>query len=233
MKIAICDDSKVYSLRLESQLRELAAEIETEVSVDVYKNYAMLMLAMKEKSYELLMMETSIRGVSGIEFVKSLRRQGYRGNVIFISETADSALAAYAAFPIGYVVKPPMKRNVRAAFRYAAQYSANRRSIMLNGISGEKVTVAVDDLLYVEVIGTELSLHCRAGVIKCIGSLAETCEKLPAEQFYRSHRSYIVNMNYITSATKYHFVMENGDHVTIAKNRYAEAKGMLKNYVGN
>ena len=233
MKIAICDDSKVYGLQLESQLKELAAEIETEVSVDVYKNYAMLMLAMKERAYDLLIVETAIKGVSGIEFAKSIRRQGYRGNIIFVSETADGALAGYAAFPIGYMVKPPMKRKIREAFRYAAQTTASRRSIMLNGISGEKVTVAVEDLLYVEVIGTELSLHCRTEVVKCIGSLAETFEKLPPEQFYRSHRSYIVNMSYITSAVKYHFVMENGDHVTIAKNRYAEAKQMLKNYVGD
>lgn len=233
MRIAICDDSRVYGLQLESQLKELAAEIETEVSVDVYKNYAMLMLAMKETSYDLIIIETAIRGVSGVEFARSIRRQGYKGNIIFISETADSALAGYSAFPIGYIVKPPMKRKIREAFRFAAQNTSSRRSIILNGISGEKITVAVDDLLYVEVIGTELSLHCRTGLVKCIGSLAETFEKLPSEQFYRSHRSYIVNMNYISSAVKYYFVMENGDHVTIAKNRYAEAKQMLKNYVGD
>jgi hypothetical protein len=36
----------------------------------------------------------------------------------------------------------------------------------------------------------------------------------------------------VVRAAKYYFVMDNGDKVTIAKNRYAEAKGILTDFIG-
>ena len=75
-------------------------------------------------------------------------------------------------------------------------------------------------------------MHCKDQVYVCNGSLADTYHMLPSEQFYRSHRSFIVNLKYVTKINRYQFAMGNGDKVTIAKNRYAEAKEILRAFVG-
>jgi DNA-binding LytR/AlgR family response regulator len=70
-------------------------------------------------------------------------------------------------------------------------------------------------------------------VITCVGSLTEVLRQLPESEFYRSHRSYIVNLGFVTKMSKYAFTMQNGDKVTIAKNRYAEAKAKFDKFAGN
>jgi DNA-binding LytR/AlgR family response regulator len=57
--------------------------------------------------------------------------------------------------------------------------------------------------------------------------------KLPEKRFYRAHRSYVVNLDCVVGAEKYHFIMCNGDKVSIAKNRYAEAKKAYSEYYGD
>ena len=232
MRIAICDDARLYTARLEVQLKELAAESDIEIETDTFRSALQLQAAMKEKKYDLLILETSIRGVNGIDFARSLRLQKNDCEIIFVSLTAEAALAAYSVFPIGYLLKPTVKRKLRAPFRRAAEKQMKRKSIIFHCTDGGRVSPAVDDILYVEVIGIELSVCTRLGTFKCNGSLTETIEKLPAGQFYRSHRSYLVNMNCIVRAAKYYFLLDNGEKVTIAKNRYAEAKQMLADFVG-
>ena len=232
MYVAICDDARLYTARLELQLKELADEAGIEIETDTFRSVLQLQSAMKEKKYDLLILETSIRGVNGVDFARSLRLQRIDCDIIFMSLTAEAALAAYSVFPIGYVLKPTVKRKLRAPFRRAAEKHMKKKNIIFNCTDGGRVTVAVDDILYVEVIGIELSVCCRQGNFKCNGSLTETAEKLPSGQFYRSHRSYIVNMNCIVRAAKYYFVLDNGAKVTIAKNRYAEAKQMLADFIG-
>ena len=108
-----------------------------------------------------------------------------------------------------------------------------RELLFFNEPNGARVTVDIDDIYYIEVIGAELSVYSKSGVVKCFAtSLTETCEKLPQNRFYRCHRSFVVNLDYVVRSAKYYFVMENGEKVTVAKNRYAEAKAILSDYAG-
>ena len=231
MTVAVCDDSR-YAPLIVDEIKELAAESEIEVTVELFKTYQYLLSAMKSKKYDLLVLETSLRGVSGIEFARNLRLSRVESDIIFVSSSDEQALAAYSAFPIGYVLKPFQRKRLRAPFRRASAKYVSRKSVMFRDLGGVKLSVAVDDILYIEVIGNELDIHTRTGRFKGVGSLAEIYLSLPQKQFYRSHRSFIVNMNYVVRAAKYYFVMDNGDKVTIAKNRYAEAKEVLASYIG-
>jgi len=233
VNIAICDDSRFNTVPLEEQLKELAAESNVEIFTDVYKSYSHLQTAMKMKKYDLLILAITLRGTSGIDFARGLRQQHNDVPVIFISDNADGALASFAVIPVGYILMPPVKRRLRVPFRYVAERIKGKDLLIFHGLDGERFTVDADDIRYLEVIGSELFVYTRTDVIKCFGtSLAETYEKLSHERFYRCHRSFIVNLDFVVKSAKYYFVMETGEKVTIAKNRYAEAKEKLSSYAG-
>ena len=233
MNIAICDDSRFNTVPLEEQLKELAAESEIEISVDVCKSYSHLQAAMKEKKYDLLLLQISLRGVNGIDFARGLRQQHNDINIIFLSDNGDSALSSFSAIPVGYILTPPVKRRLRIPFRYVVERLRGRNLLVFSEPNGARVTVDADDILYLEVIGSELSVCTKTNIVKTFGtSLSETYEKLSHERFYRCHRSFVVNLDHVVRSAKYYFLMENGEKVTVAKNRYAEAKAILEDFVG-
>lgn len=231
-RIAICDDMQPQAAELAQQLTALAGEIPMECRVDVFRSYKSLQKAMSESIYQLLFLETRLAGVSGIDFARHLRLSDEDVDIVFCSSETDSAFAAYSVFPVGYLAKPVDKKRLREVFRHVADKYRQKPSIVLRGIDGGEHMISVDDILYIEVFGAELDVHCRRGVVLCAGTLVEASSLLSSTDFYRSHRSFVVNLRYAVSIDRYQFKMVNGDTVAVAKNRYAEVKAAFKAYVG-
>lgn len=230
MNVAVCDDS-AYAPEIVDALYELA-EGQAEVAVDAFKSAAALKNEMKSKKYDIFLLDPDVADGDGLSLAREIRASLPECDIILMSESEKYAVEGYSVFLVGYILKPASQEDLRVPFLYALGKYRKKPAVVFKDKNGARVAVSISELLYIEVIGTELHIHKRTGVVKCQGSLTEACQNLPASQFYRSHRSYVVNMDYVVRAAKYHFVMDNGDKVTIAKNRYAEAKKRLCDFVG-
>jgi DNA-binding LytR/AlgR family response regulator len=231
-RIAICDDMQSQAAELAKLLTSLAGEIPMECEVEVFRSFKALQKAWSESSYQLLFLETRLGGISGIDFARRLRMIDEEIDIVFTSSESDSALAAYTAFPVGYLIKPVDRKKLRDVFRHVTDKYRQKPSIVLRGIDGGERMIGVDDILYIEVFGTELNVHCRRSVVLCSGTLVEASSLLSSTDFYRSHRSFIVNLRYTVGIERYQFRMVNGDAVAVAKNRYAEVKAAFEAYAG-
>lgn len=232
-RIAICDEMQPQATELAEALRALTEEIPgEEYAIDVFRTFKQLQKAMSECVYQLLFLETRVGGISGIDFVRRLRLTGEETDVVFCSGEADSALAAYSVYPTGYLLKPVDRKKLRDVFRHVADKYRQKPSIVLKGIDGGEHLICVDDILYIEVFGSELDVHCLRGVVLCAGTLAEACNLLTSQDFYRSHRSFIVNLRHAVGIERCQFRMINGDTVAVAKNRYTEVKAVFEDYAG-
>ena len=232
-RIAICDEMQPQATELAEALRALTEEIPgEEYAIDVFRTFKQLQKAMSECVYQLLFLETRVGGISGIDFVRRLRLTDEETDVVFCSGEADSALAAYSVYPTGYLLKPVDRKKLRDVFRHVADKYRQKPSIVLKGIDGGEHLICVDDILYIEVFGSELDVHCLRGVVLCAGTLAEACNLLTSQDFYRSHRSFIVNLRHAVGIERCQFRMINGDTVAVAKNRYTEVKAVFEDYAG-
>jgi DNA-binding LytR/AlgR family response regulator len=230
-RIAICDDMQSQAQELAQHLTALAGEISLECRVEVYRGFKPLQKAMSESSYQLIFLETRLGGISGIDFARHLRQSDEETDIVFCSAETDSALAAYSVFPVGYLTKPVDRKKLREVFRHVTDKYRQKPLIVLRGIDGGKRMINVDDILYIEVFGAELNVHCRRGTVVCSGTLNEVSNLLSSSDFYRSHRSFIVNLRYAVGIDRCQFHMVNGDTVAVAKNRYVEVKAAFESYV--
>ena len=185
-----------------------------------------------DDTFDLLIRGAEVAGESGIDFARKLRLADDCCDIIFVAESADYALAAYSAFPTGYILLPATRKKLRPAFRRAAKRFSSRRRLLLHTDGGGRVSVPVDSIVYIEVVGTDLLLHCGTRTYSATGALADVCTHLPADEFYRSHRSFVVNMNRAVRLSEYFFEMDTGEKVSVAKNRYAEAKQVMRAFAG-
>lgn len=214
--------------------RAFAQEMSVAVEIECFASLAALgrTLEADVNSYRLLVLETAVGDADGIAFARLLRQRGCDAEILFLSGDSARAMEAYGAFPLSFIRKPAARNELRDVFAFAARRYEQKPSIVLNGRDGQRNGFVTDDIIYIEVFRTELEVHCRRGGVTCTGALNDAYEKLPKPQFYRSHRSFIVNLLRVRRMEKYRFIMETGDHVTIAKNRYAEAKKAWADFCG-
>lgn len=232
-RLAICDDTLAHAEQLAATVRTCLANGGNSLAIDCFATLAELRKAVKRDvgKYRLVVLETEVGVDDGVDTARELRKFGYVSDIVFYTSDPTRALEAYGAYPIGYVLKPCGAADMCNLISFIAERNGRKPSIILNGNDGRKNGFRVDDIIYIEVFRTELEVHCVGGKTTCVGSLREVCEKLPAGHFYRSHRSFIVNLARVQRIEKYQFTMDNGDVVTVAKNRYAEAKKAWRDFL--
>ena len=231
LRIAICDDTPLYAGELAAQLYEIAEEMSVEVAVDTFRSYGALGQAHETKPYEVIFLEIALRDGDGIEFAEQLRGVDIDTDLVFYSSSSARAWEAYTVFPTGYLLKPPQKRRVRHVLEFIVTRRGQKKILLLRTPQGGRAAIPLEDILYVEVLGNELSVHTVKETVLCLGSLTETFRDVSERQFYRCHRSFMVNMRAVRSLHHYYFLMDNGEEVTVAKNRYAQAKEILNDFL--
>ncbi len=232
LRVAICQ-TPPESDRLAERLRDCAASGNS-LAVECYGTAAELKKTLRREPgrYRLVLMDTVVGEEDGIAAAIELRHMGCLCDIAFCGDSPERALEAFDAYPTAWLTKEPTAESLCRLLTFVAERSGKRPTIILNGENGRKNGFATDSIIYIEVFRTELEVHTTGGRTTCIGSLRETFEKLPAARFYRAHRSFIVNLSRVTGISKYQFTMDNGDVVTVAKNRYAEAKKAYRAFHG-
>jgi DNA-binding LytR/AlgR family response regulator len=230
-RIAVCDANVADGQELVNKVHQLAAEMKLEVQVESFRSARSLLEAFKEKRYKVVLLETEIGGSSGIELAKRLRFKDSETELIFVTDKDEYALAAYAVFPVGYILKRVTRAKLYDPFARIFRKGKPSRALSVKTATGGELILPVEDILYIEVYGNELDFHCKGGTYRGIGTLGATAALLPEAEFYRSHRNFIVNMQYVQRVDRYDFGMQNGDTVPIAKNRFTVVKEAFEQYL--
>lgn len=76
------------------------------------------------------------------------------------------------------------------------------------------------DIVFAETVGRKIIIHTKANDFEYLGTLGELESKLGAG-FFRTHRSYIVNMEFVTSFDIESVQMIKGEAI-MAKARYQD-----------
>ena len=72
--------------------------------------------------------------------------------------------------------------------------------------------------------------------IKLTIQVKNTMDKIEREidnvNFYRCHKSFLVNLEYVESIKQYVAILENGEEVLISRHRFKETKNQFYKFIG-
>ncbi|MBD5502741.1 MAG: response regulator transcription factor [Lachnospiraceae bacterium] len=91
---------------------------------------------------------------------------------------------------------------------------------------GISTRVLLEDIIYAEVFNRKVMLHTTGGDIEYYGKLTELSEQT-GEDFYRTHRAYLVNLKYVEKYNATTIWLEKGA-VLVSKKHYA---GFVRQYM--
>ncbi|MEO0337765.1 MAG: LytTR family DNA-binding domain-containing protein [Bacteroidota bacterium] len=154
----------------------------------------------------------------GFDLFKLVPRVDF--GVIFTTAHTNYAIQAINQIqPWGYLVKPFRVQELVGSVKIAQESycskqpksTSNNQGIMVSDRRKGNVVIRFDDLLYCKADHHTTDLfYQQNGLLKKINSstaLGTIQDNLPKQYFFRSHHSYLVNMNHILS---YHKTGRNG-----------------------
>lgn len=153
---------------------------------------------------ELFYLDIELRDGSGIDYAKKIREdEKYEFScIVFISSFHRYALEAFkSTHCYDFIYKPYNKiqiENVTNKFLKSPFVKKQKKDFLIFSQNGISLKVHLDDIIFIESSGKDCIIHSIKGVynIKRI-TLKKILSMINHDNFKQSHRSFIVNANYI------------------------------------
>jgi len=167
----------------------------------VYRNAPEAREAMENREIDLLFLDIQLPGMTGLNFLRSLPNPPL---VVFTTSYPEYALESYEFNVIDYLLKPisyerfakTIDKIIEGKIFKTAQDDlrpVNRDHIFIRS-EGKFYRIAFTEIMYIEAMKDYIKIHSSGHEIMTHQTMTEIENILPAGQFLRIHKSYIISV---------------------------------------
>ncbi len=163
--------------------------------------------ALQEQPIDLIFLDINMPKLSGISFLKNLNNPPL---VIFTTAYSEYALEGFELNAVDYLKKPfSFERFCKAFYRAEELLLLKKKAVTQPGESEAKFLfiksnkknykINFADIMFVEGLGDYIKIHIKENHYVTNLSMKRILDLLPADLFYRIHKSYIISLHNIES----------------------------------
>jgi len=196
---------------------------------------------------DLIFLDVEMPDMNGFDVLASLDK--IRFQTIFVTAHLQYAIQAIRFNALDYLVKPIDPKELMSAMRrFYSKKNIDQQDQVQNAIENYNKVDVQEQILYLPTQDGGLKMKL-GNIIRIEGArnystfhlatkqkkissktLGHFEEILEGKGFYRCHRSFIVNHNYIQKIHKDFFLLKNLNHVPISRRRKSLAKKWFFHY---
>ena len=200
-------------------LKQIASYIEKTPFLNLVASFESAMEALiylNNNTIDLMFIDIQMPDLSGMDLVKSLEN---RPEVIFTTAYSEYAVEGFKIDALDYILKPLDYPSFLKAANKAQSYfnMLNSTHEKLN-VSADHlfikseykiVRIAIGKILYIEGMREYIRFHLEnAKPVMSLLSMKNIEQKLPSNKFMRVHRSYIVNLEKMTTIERNRIIFD-------------------------
>lgn len=230
LRIAICDDDELLRQYIKTVVyRKL------HVWADLYESGEELLSA--GKNYDMLFLDICLEAqedshrMNGMEAAKRVRER-FNTIIIFVTALPDYVYEAYDVEAFHYLLKPIDEEKLDDVIGRAAA-KAEGKSLtqpLIIKTNGKYMRIPIEDIFYGESNGRKILLHTKKGIFSYYEKM-EVLEQKLGENFFRSHRGYVVHLQEVAGYDRTSILLKCGDTVFLAKQKYNDFVAVYMNYL--
>ena len=223
MRIGICDDEKA----IREQIKQKVNLLFPKETVILYESGQEVLEEMNPP--DILFLDIQMPGINGMETARKLRGMNKKTVIIFVTAIEEYVFQAFDVDAFHYLVKPFTNDKFyqvlqKAVKRYRDENeqrkTTDEKPSLLITAGGKHIVVNPDDIVYAEVFDRKVMLHTMESDIEYYGKMKEL-EKKVGDNFFRSHRAYLINFNFVKKYDGTTIWLEKGQAL-MAKQNYQE-----------
>lgn len=227
MRIAICDDEEKVR---EILLRKVGAAF-PEDTIDTFSSGEDLLKASEVP--DILLLDIKMPGISGMEVAKRLRERTDKTVIIFITGEEQYVFDSFDVQAFHYLVKPFSDQKLGEVLNKAKELitkekrQPEKKYVMVNS-GGSHIRICLSDVIYAEVFNSKVIVHTTDSDIEYYGRLTEL-EKLAGEDFFRTHRAYLVHLKFVKKYDATNVYLKKGQAL-VSKQNYPKLVQKVLDY---
>lgn len=218
-----------------SKHKDIHLEKEFESPIDALKY-------LQDTKVDGIFLDINMPELDGMSLGKILTKLNPQMKIVFITAYRDFAADAFEIHAFDYLLKPYSEERINEVLSSLVSFSENEEEPAkeigkvnkITVFSGEKmVVISLDEIYYIEVIDKESKIYTKDSVYTSKFKISKWEEMLPKPKFYRTHRSYIVNLDIVKEVEPWFngtYILKIKDlsfKVPVSRNNVKEFKELL------
>lgn len=228
LQIAICDDNIDELSNMIQLINQYRSSKHLNCEYAVFQNgFDLISTLEKGKRFDLYCLDIIMPAFTGIEVAKEIRDFDKNAPILFFTSSSEFALESYSVKAINYVLKPISKEKLFFTFDDVLDRIKIKEENAIIVKSNEGIQkILIPNLVFAEIIGRNVFYHLLSSkVIECTDSFASVCNNLLKYGcFIKTHRSYIVNMQYVDTIENHLVTLQTLSSVPVAQGKAREIK---------
>lgn len=235
MRIAVCEDEK----EMRDMLVEKVRKFYPSWQINGYSSGEEVLA--EQEPADILFLDIQMPGMNGMETARALRKRDKKMILVFVTAIEEYVFQAFDVGAFHYLVKPftdekfayvletavEQYQEMKALEKRAENQEEEIDRYLLIKSGGTHRKVRISEIIYAEVFNRKIILHKTDGDVTYYGKMSELEEKA-GEDFYRSHRAYLVHFKYVERYDASTIYLERGSALMAKKNYPEFVKKYLK-----
>ncbi len=225
----ICDDEKERCDIVLQYLLKYCDERNITCFYDSYSNGEDALST--DMSYNIAFLDIEIKNISGLDIAKHLKEKNKNVIIFFITEYEKYIDDAMDLFALRFIKKP---------LDYSRFYSGLDKAIELINEddvefylkdTNKVLKIKSKDIMYVETLDHKTKVVTANGIYYSSELIDYWYKKLTHSSFYRVHKSYIVNLDYIDEYKRNEVKLTNGEIIGVSYRNQPTFRRYFFNYL--
>lgn len=230
LNFVLCDDNSNFLINLENTLNKLFIKNDFDAKVSFKStNVPDVIDYIQNNKVDVLFLDIHLKShINGIDVAEKIRKNNKNLYIIFTTCHFEYALLAFHVKAFDYLPKPIASDRLESTLIriFDDINGSSAKFISLNN----KTYIKEDDIYFIKRDGMKLVFQTNSDTYEIYSSFSKLSPLLP-DNFIRCHKSYIVNVNNITSikANNNLITFENNSECYIGPKYKSDFLGVISN----
>ncbi|HBH3235553.1 TPA: response regulator transcription factor, partial [Clostridioides difficile] len=230
-RIVICEDDITQIAFLRECILKSLEGISSQIELFEF-NSGEELLETNLEGIDIFFLDIKMLQLTGMDVAKIIRETNDTSEIIFITSIVDYIQEGYKVRAYRYLLKPidfgDLNESILSCI---SDIIKKRENFMLIENKGIINKILINSIMYIEVRKKVLTIHTKNDTYYTKNSMDKIELELEKYNFFRCHKSYLINLEYIQFICK-NTVVINDEDVPVSKYRMADLKKKLTYVLG-
>lgn len=231
-RIFVCDDEEIFRKHLEQLLEDYLKVRIKSYEIQYFSSAEELLKANYEQC-DMFCLDVEIgTNANGIDLARKIRMKNFKADIIFTTSHPEEAHYAFEVNALRYLLKPIQEEQLYKALDLILKKRKERLSKLITLNQGQRFfQLPFGEILYFETVDRKLRAVTVNKEYLIDNKINEVDKSLSDKNFFRIHKSYLINLAYVKEYDQTTVTMQNNDVVYMSRLRIKAFKESFRLYL--